>query len=217
MEDRITEGLYLEMADEPPEEYDAGRLSELCDRDGVERVTLWRNERPHREEYPRTVPEFETLVICEVGESFAAPRPAERCRGHHFRHYRRPGQGTLSGKPTLGLSLVLVSPRTPAGAQAFRDWADFLHIREIAAASVPGFTMITAYENVSGGSPRFLHFYEMDTPDAEEAFQRMAPATIERLRPRGRGAVREWAGHAELVIDYVNSFTRVREVEAGRR
>ena len=208
MEDRITEGLYLEMSDLVPDSA-RGRLRELASLPGVEGATLWRNERPNRDEFPRTLPEFPTLLIGEVDATFAAPEPAAGNRGFHFRRYPRPAQGTLSGKPTLGLSLVLVTPRTEAGAQAFRDWADFLHIHEIAAANVPGFRMITPYENVAGGSPRFLHFYEMDTPDAEAAFQQMAPLTIERLRPRGRDAIREWSGHPELVIDYVNSFTRL--------
>ena len=76
-----------------------------------------------------------------------ATRTVLQHTGHHFRRTPRPGQGNLSGKPTLGLELVLVSPKTPSGAQAFRDWADFIHIRHIAAASVEGFTMITPYEN----------------------------------------------------------------------
>ena len=41
--------------------------------------------------------------------------------------------------PTIGLSLVLISPREPDQAQALRDWADFVHIRHIAAAGVPGY------------------------------------------------------------------------------
>jgi hypothetical protein len=70
--------------------------------------------------------------------------------------------------------------------------------------------MITPYENVTGGSPRFLHLYEMDTPDAEEAFQRMTPTT--RARQLGdRARWKEWAGHEQLVIDYVNTFARIGE------
>jgi hypothetical protein len=110
----------------------------------------------------------------------------------------------LTGRPTRGLELVLISPKTEAGAQALRDWADFVHIRHIAAAAVPGFAMITPYENVSGARPRFLHFYELETDDAEAAFQRMTPATLARLPDKADR--RAWAGHPELVIDYVSTF-----------
>ena len=116
----------------------------------------------------------------------------------------RPGQGVLTGKPTRGLELVLISPKSEAGAQALRDWADFVHIRHIAAAAVPGFTLITPYENVTRGRPRFLHFYELDTDAAEEAFQRMTPATLARLPEQAER--RAWAGHPELVIEYVSTF-----------
>jgi hypothetical protein len=209
VEDRSSAGLYLEMADGPPEAYAARRVPELLAHPDVERVSWWRNLRPGRPEFPRRIPEFATLGVCEVGARFARPQAAEGLRGHHFRRTPRPGQGTLSPRPTLGLELVLVSPKTPGGAQALRDWADFVHIREIAAASVQGFAMITPYENASGSEPRFLHFYEMETADAEEAFQRMTPETSRRLGGFESARFREWAGHPELVIDYVNTFARV--------
>ena len=110
----------------------------------------------------------------------------------------------LSGRPTRGLELVLISPKSEAGAQALRDWADFVHIRHIAAAAVPGFTLITPYENVARARPRFLHLYEMDTPEAEDAFQRMTPATLARLPEQAER--RAWAGHPELRIEYVSTF-----------
>ena len=107
---------------------------------------------------------------------------------------------------------MFISPREPEGAQALRDWADFIHIRHIAAASVPGFTMITPYENAASGAPRFMHFYEMDTLDAEETFQKMVPYTEERrIGKRGTPLWNEWFGHEQLVIDYVNTFRRIGE------
>jgi hypothetical protein len=212
MEDRTSAGLYLEMSGGSPQAYAEERVAPLLGLPEVQRASWWRNLRPNRDEFPRHVPECETLGVYEVGANFEPPTPPADISGHHFRRTQRPGQGNLSGKPTLGLELVLVSPQHPEGARALRDWADFLHIREIAAASVPGFTMITPYENASGGEPRFLHFYEMDTPDAEEAFQAMTPVTLERrVRQPGGPGTRAWAGHPELRIDYVNTFTRVGE------
>ena len=48
--------------------------------------------------------------------------------------------GVARRESGLGLELVLISPREPSGAQAPRNWADFVHIRYIAAAAVEGFT-----------------------------------------------------------------------------
>ena len=212
MEDRITPGLYLEMCNRDLDAYAGERLPEVLALRGVDRGGWWANEKPDRTEFPRTLEEFTTLGIYEVTEDFKRPDTPDDIRGLHFRHYPRPGQGNLSGNPTLGLELVLISPRDPDGAQALRDWGDFVHLRHIAAASVPGFTMITPYENVETGEPRFMHFYEMDTPHAEEAFRRMTPVTQERrIGEQGSELWNEWFGHEQLVINYVNTFRRVGE------
>ena len=126
-----------------------------------------------------------------------------------FDHYQRPGQGTISDKPTLGLELVLISAPTPAQNQALRDWGDFVHIRDIAAAAPDHFTMITPYENRAEGSPRYMHFYELDTDDPEPAFRQMAPTTMARVGAYGTHPQEDWWGHEALVIDYVNTFRRL--------
>jgi hypothetical protein len=135
-----------------------------------------------------------------------------------FRHYPRPGQGSLTGNPTLGLSLVLISPRDADQGQSLRDWGDFVHIRHIADAAVPGYTMITPYENVDPTATlaRYMHFYEMDTDDPETAFKAMTPLVEERLGPTGTPAFDAWANHPQLTIDYVNSFRRIGEMKGGR-
>ena len=135
--------------------------------------------------------------------------PPAGISAHHFRRYRRPGQGVLTGRPTIGLSLVLISPTEPQRAQELRDWADFVHIRHIAEAAVPGYTMITPYENVTGGDPRFMHFYEMDTDDPERAFRSMTPLVIQRIGGTDTPEFRHWAFGPGLRIMYVNSFARV--------
>jgi hypothetical protein len=121
----------------------------------------------------------------------------------------RPGQGRLTGKPTVSLSLVLISPTTPDEAQALRDWGDFVHLNHIVEAGVPGYTMITPYENATKGDPRYMHFYEFDDPDAEVTFKRMRPMVEARLGPWGTPACNEWANHPALRIMYVNSFSLV--------
>src|SRR4029077_8877293 len=95
--------------------------------DGVLRATWWRNVHRDRADLPRVLPEFDHLGVYEVSDTFVAPQPAPGITGHHFRHYPRPGQGIVTGRPTVGLSLVLISPKDEARAQELRDWGDFVH------------------------------------------------------------------------------------------
>jgi len=209
MEDRTSAGLYLEMSAVPPDDYVAQRQAAVKALPGVGVATLWRNQKPGRDDYPRTIPEFETLAVYEVDDTFDAPVCEREVWGHHFERVPRPAQGILGAGPTLGLEIVFVSPSTPEVRQDLRDWADFLHIREIAATVVPGMAMITPYENKGSGDPRFLRLYEIDRPDAETVFQQMAPLTIGRLRESGLQAVKDWMGNPALRIDYINSFRRI--------
>ena len=211
MEDRATPFLYLEMCDTPGDEYAATRVNELLARGDVTRATWWENACRDRQDLPRKLREFSLLGAYEVDDGFTAPATPEGITGHHFRRTPRPGQGCLTGRPTLGLMLVLISPRRPDQAQALRDWADFVHIRHIAEAGVPGYSMITPYENVTGGDPRFMHFYEMDTDDAEGAFRTMTPLVSDRIGQPGTAAWDAWANTPELRIMYVNTFRRVGE------
>ena len=211
MEDRVTPGLYLEMTKQAPEEYAQQRVPGVLARAGVQRATWWENVVTDRTDLPRELDEFSLLGMYEVDDTFRAPDDASWA-AHHFRRYPRPAQGSLSGRPTIGLSLVLISPRRPDEAQALRDWADFVHIRHIAETGNPGYTMITPYENVTGGDPRFMHLYEVDSEDPEAAFRAMTPRVIERLGGGfGTPAFDAWAYHDALRIMYVNSFCRVGE------
>jgi hypothetical protein len=115
----------------------------------------------------------------------------------------------LTGRPTIGLSLVLISARSDEQRQELRDWGDFVHIRHIVAASVPGYTMITPYQQVGDTRPHYLHLYEIDQPDPEAVFQSMTPLVQARLGPPGTPIFDEWAGHPALRIEYVNTFSRV--------
>jgi hypothetical protein len=213
MEDRITPVIYLEMTDRPAERYAEERVHQVLSLPGVHRASWWANCVPFRTDLPRTLAEFAVLGVYEANQDFEPPNgeagTPEDITGLCFDHYPRPGQGTISNRPTLGLELVLVSPRTPDEGQALRDWADFIHIRDIAAASPDHFTMITPYENRGAGSPRYMHFYELDTDDPEAAFREMAPTTVGRVGAYGTHSVKEWRGHGALVIDYVNTFRRL--------
>jgi hypothetical protein len=169
-------------------------------------LTRWEDCRPGRTDLPRHLAEIPVLGITPLRAGDEVTMP-----GWCFRRTRRPGQGRLTGRPTLGLLLVLISPRTPndpEAAQSLRDWADFIHISHIAAAGVPGYTMITPYE-VDGAGPRFLHFYEMDDGDDPEAtFKRMTPLVHQRLNQTDYD---RWTGHPELRIDYVSTYRLIRD------
>jgi hypothetical protein len=209
MEDRESPVLYLEMTEAAPDAYARDRVDEVLALPGVERATWWRNVYRDRPDLPRELPEFDTLGVYECDPSFVAPTTPDGIAGHHFVRTPRPGQGRLTGKPTRSLSLVLISPTTEGEAQALRDWGDFVHINHIVEAGVPGFTMITPYENITEGDPRYLHFYEFDDPEAEITFKRMRPLLEARLGPWGTPACDEWAVHPALRIMYVNSFALV--------
>jgi hypothetical protein len=208
MEDRLVAGLYLEMTNEPLDEYAASRVPDMLALPGVERATWWQNVNRDRNDLPRVLPEFSHLGVYEITPDFVAPPIPTGVTGHHFRRYPRPGQGRVTGEPTIGLSLVLISPKTPDQAQALRDWGDFVHIRHIAEVGVPGYTMITPYENATGGDPRFMHFYEMDTDDPETSFKAMTPLVEERIGRMGTPEFKTWAFHPALRIMYVNTFRR---------
>jgi hypothetical protein len=142
------------------------------------------------------------LGITALADDDAVPADHGWC----YRRTQRPSQGRLTGRPTLGLCVVLISPKhdTAEAATALRDWGDFVHISHIAAAGVPGYTMITPYEVEGGDGPRYLHLYEIDDDDPEARFQAMTPLVRDRL-PDGV-AFEEWAWHPELKIDFVSTY-----------
>src|SRR5262249_52131557 len=151
VEDRETAGLYLEMSDVDAEQYARTRVDDVLRGGSVERATWWENACRDRTDLPRKLPEFSRLGVYEVAEGFTAPEAPVGITGHHFERTARPAQGRLTGRPTVGLMLVLISPRRPEQAGALRAWADFVHISHIAEVGVPGYSMITPYENVTGG------------------------------------------------------------------
>ncbi|HVC69511.1 MAG TPA: hypothetical protein VNC61_04525 [Acidimicrobiales bacterium] len=208
MEDRITPGLYLELGDAAPADYARTRAPALLALPGVHRVTWWATTRPGRDELPMAIPDGTLLGVAETDDSFTAPPALPGTTARHFRRYPRPSQGILTGRPTTGLLVVWISPTTPALAQPLRDWADFVHIRTIAAAAVPGYTQITAYQNADDTDPRFMHFYEMDSDDPEATFQTMAENLRLLLGGYRTPEFQKWAdwSAAGAEIIYVNTF-----------
>jgi hypothetical protein len=212
VEDRQTPALWLELADADPEAYGRDRAPEVAGRVGVARATWWSNQHPDRDDLPRRLAEFATLGLYELDGPFTPPAPVTGVTGLHLAATPRPGQGSLGGDRTTGLLVVLISPKDPDRAQELRDWGDFVHLRHIAEAAVPGYRMITPYERVGGGEPRFLHLYELAGDDPEATYRSMTPLVQRRLGPPGTPAYDAWAWHPQLRIEYVNTFALVGEV-----
>lgn len=214
MEDRLTQGLYFELGGVDPDRFFDERGHLLLERPGVRRVSLWENLVPGRDELPTVLEDGTHLVIGEVDETFEPPSPPPWATAAlHYTRFPRPSQGSLTGQPTIGLLVVLISPTDPANTSAVRDWGDFIHLRHIAETAVPGFTQITPYEHATGGDPRFLHFYEMDTADPEAAYQAMPRLVAERLGGYKTEAYSTWADWIAAGVDihYCNTFRLVED------
>lgn len=213
MEDRCTPVLYLELGDAPAEGV-AERARLLSTLPGASRATWWENCALGRTDLPMRVRDGNSLVVVEANDEFVpAPPPADVFESHVFVRHPRPSQGVLTGTPTLGLLIVWISPRTPERADALRDWGDFVHIRHIADAGIPGFTQISVYENRAHGDPVFMHFYEFDNLDAEKTFSTMVEHVAPRIGGARSEAFSEWAdwraGHGRLF--YCNTFSLLGE------
>jgi hypothetical protein len=216
VEDRSSEVLYLELRD-ASDESSRARTSELALFPGVRRVTWWENCAPGRTDLPMRIRDGSKLVVVEAQADFRPPsEPEGVSEAHCFRRGPRPSQGVLTDGPTLGLMIVWISPRTTDLAQRLRDWGDFVHIRHIAAAGIPGFTQISVYENDAATDPMYMHFYEFDNLDAEGTFSQMIDYVAPHLGGLGSEAYNEWADWRPPGgrLFYCNTFSRQGEVVA---
>ena len=219
LEDRSTPWLYVELGDATGTSC-AGRVDALAQVAGVERVTWWENCSFERTDLPMRIRDGRTLIVAEARAQFVPPPPSsEASEAHLFQRTARPSQGILTGDPTLGLLIVWIGPREPDQAAALRDWGDFVHIRHIAAAAIPGFTQISVYENSAADDPRYMHFYEFDNDDAEGTFSTMIEHVAPRLGGTDSTAYTEWADWrlASGRLFYCNTFRRLGEREGSDR
>ena len=215
MEDRLNSGLMLVLLDDASTTSQAELHAKLTATPGIGEVTWWRNVVPQRTDWLadlRTIDEFHTMAVAELqGEIDPAIAP-KGARSIIFRRYPRPSQGCMR-LPTLGLALILVSPKDltdAASSQSLRDWADFVHFVGIMDANIPGYGLVTPYQNITEDSPRFLHMYEFPDPDAEAVFARTRPCAAQRFGGGpGTPAFDHWELHPDISIDYVNSFCRI--------
>jgi hypothetical protein len=215
MEDRVNPGLLFVMIDRAADAARGDWDQRLRALPGVARISWWKNVQLNRRDWLGelcTMEDFEMLGICEIDGAIDPPVLSEGARTLAFRRYPRPSQGVLR-LPTLGLSVVMISTRNledEVAVQSLRDWGDFIHFPGIVDANIPGYGLVTAYENSTQDAPRFLHLYEFPDPDAEAVFQRTRPCVAQRFGGGpGNPGFDRWELHPEIRIDYVNSFTRV--------
>jgi hypothetical protein len=198
VEDRQPPRLHLELVRLPDRVEERAAAVEAA---GWE-VTLWDPATAQDDDLPRTLPRCDGLVIGEGDGETVEPASPESTVVSLVR-YPRPTQGSCSGERTTGILLVLISPKHPECAQELRDWGDFVHLRHIAEASVPGYRTITPWENESKGRPRFCHLYEMVGSDPQGTFESMTPRVRARL---DRSTFAAWAWHPELVIEESRTY-----------
>ena len=192
VEDRVSARLLLELGDRS-EAAGADRAAALMGHPGVRRVSWWRNCVPGRAELPMRVPDGTLLILAELDEDAPVPAASRGATAFTFRRHHRPSQGVLTGRPTKGLLVVWITPRAPELAAGLRDWGDFVHIRHIAAAGIPGFAQIAVFENETAPDPRYMHLYEFDGDDPEATYQTMVGHVAPRLGGAGSAEFAAWA------------------------
>jgi hypothetical protein len=167
-------------------------------------VSIWEPATASDDDLPRTLPRCDGVVIGE-GDGGVVESSSPASTVVPLVRYPRPSQGSCSGERTTGILLVLISAKQRESAQELRDWADFVHLRYIAEAAVPGYRTITPWENESSGTPRFCHVYEMVGEDPQGTFEKMAPLVRARL---DGFTYDEWAWHPQLMIEESRTYRR---------
>ena len=200
MEDRQPPRLHLELVREPDCVEERAAAIELAGW----AVSIWEPATISDDDLPRTLPRCDGVVIGE-GDGAVVESPSPASTVVPLVRYPRPSQGSCSGERTTGILLVLISAKQHESAQELRDWADFVHLRHIAEAAVPGYRTITPWENESSATPRFCHIYEMVGDDPKGIFEKMVPLVRARL---DRFTFDDWAWHPQLTIEESRTYRR---------
>src|SRR3984885_2042489 len=200
MEDRQPPRLHLELVREPDCVEERAAAIELAGW----AVSIWEPAPISDDDLPRTLPRGGGVVVGE-GDGAVVESPSAASTVVPLVRYPRPTQGSCSGEPTTGILLVLISAKQRESAQELRDWGDFVHLRHIAEAAVPGYRTITPWENESSGTPRYCHLYEMVGDDPQGTFEKMVPLVRARL---DRFTFDDWAWHPQLMIEESRTYRR---------
>ena len=175
VEDRITPGLYLEMTDHAARRVRApsGCPTVLAPARRASGPRGGATCTATATDLPRVLPEFDHLGVYEVDDD--VPRAADarrRSPATTSAATAGPGQG-VAHRPADDRAVARAD--LAQGARRGRRSCATGPTSCTSATSprprCPGYAMITPYENVTGGDPRFMHFYEMDTDDPETRVQ----------------------------------------------
>lgn len=207
MEGRQPPRLHVELVRAPDALVDRARAVEMAGW----RVSVWEPGTARDDEMPRRLDRCDGVVIGEGDGGKVEPASSATTVVPLVR-YPRPSQGSCSGELTTGILLVLISPKQRESAQELRDWGDFVHLRHIAEAAVPGYRTITPWENETSETPRFCHLYEMVGDDPQATFELMTPMVRERL---DSATFDEWAWHPQLLIDESRTYRRRSMTTSG--
>jgi len=201
VEDRQPPRLHLELVREPDRVDQRAAAVAAAGWD----VSVWEPATAMDDDgLPRRLPRCDAVVIGE-GDGGVVEPPSAATTVVPLTRYPRPSQGSCSGERTTGILLVLISPKQGESAQELRDWADFVHLRHIAEAAVPGYRTITPWQHEASGTPRYCHMYEMVSDDPQGTFERMTPLVRDRLDPT---TFEEWAWHPQLMIEESRTYRR---------
>jgi hypothetical protein len=200
MEDRQPPRLHLELVRQPDRVDERAAIIEAAGW----KVSIWDPATTSDDDLPRNLSRCDGVVIGE-GDAGIVGSPSPASTVVPLVRYPRPSQGSSSGERTTGILLVLISAKRRESAQELRDWGDFVHLRHIAEAAVPGYRTISTWENESSGTPRFCHLYEMVGNDPQGTFEKMTPLVRDRL---DRATFDEWKWHPQLVIEESRTYRR---------
>jgi hypothetical protein len=200
MEDRQPPRLHLELVRKPDQVDERAAIVAAAGW----RVSMWDPATTSDDDLPRKLPRCDGVVIGE-GDGGVVHAPSPATTVVPLVRYPRPSQGSCSGERTTGILLVLISPKQRESAQELRDWGDFVHLRHIAEAAVPGYRTMTPWEHESSATPRFCHLYEMVTGDPQGTFETMTPLVRDRL---DNATFDEWKWHPQLIIEESRTYRR---------
>ena len=166
-----------------------------------------------RDDLPRVLPEFDHLGVYEVDDAFRRREPADGVSGHHFRRTTAgPDRACLTGKPTIGLSLVLISPTDaragPGAARLGRLRAHPPH-RRGRGARLHDDHAVRERDRRRPAVPALLRDGHRRAGGRVQGDDTARRGSASASRDTARSS--DWGWHDALRIMYVNTFARVGE------
>ena len=207
MEGRLPPRLYLELVRFPDH---VNTRAAAVEATGWQ-VSTWEPATTSDDDLPRRLPRCDGVVIGE-GDGGAVESPSPATTAVPLVSYPRPSQGSCSASGPRESCWFSSRRSNKSGLRNSRDWGDFVHLRHIAEAAVPGYRTITPWENESSGTPRFCHMYEMVGDGSPGHLRKMTPRVRQRL---DRDDLRRVGVASSILIEESRTYRR-REPKLSR-